>query len=339
MKNYLLLFFIFTLYLLFLIPFFIFSVIMCSVLEFLALIEPQNLFKNLRNKINYKLKMFWSSITLMFFHIYFPKNIFLSFDPKLLDKKRVILLSNHITYFDWLFIICILNRFNLFGNCSFTMKYDLREIPIIGFALEYLGHIFLKRKWQTDKYILDESLKKIDHKNFCIILFPEGTFLDIEGKRAMKKYLKSSNLKIKQPKFTLLPKKRGFSKIYNSLDEQLDLIVDVTLVSKPFHDFPADHFSIKNVFMNKCPFKLSVIVDTYKEIKEKTFLDEIFFKKEVLLKGFSKLEEEENLAEFARNVYNLTKKHYFYQTISLFSWTGVVNYLIYLVFMGIIIIV
>lgn len=336
MKNELLIIFIISLYICFLLPFILFSSI---ILIFLELFE---IFKNIKENVKRKLKSYWVSITLLFFSIYFPKNIYLSFDPKILNKKRVILLSNHITYFDWLFILNIINRFNLLNNSKFTMKYSIKKIPILGFILKYLGNIFLKRNWNSDKDILNSHLKKMNKNEFCIIIFPEGTFLDLEAKKDLNNFINKYNSnkynnKIKEPSFTLLPKKKGFKKIYNYINKDLDLIIDFTLISKPFKEFPADFFNFRNIFLKRESYKLSVLIDSYELINEETFLNEIFKKKEIFLKKYSIIKDEENLAEFAKNIYSLTNNNYYYQSISLFSWNGVFNYLLFLLFMGFII--
>lgn len=282
-------------------------------------------------------KSVFIKITAFFFSFYFKKSIFLSFDPKIFKSKRIILVSNHITLFDWFFILLILDRFDLTTETYFTMKYELRNLPILGSLLESFGNVFLKRNWNEDKEILEEKMKILkSENNFLVVIFPEGTFLDEEGTISLENYLRDKE-NIEMPKFTLLPRKKGFQVLYENLYDEIDCIIDLTLISKPFVQFPADFFSFSQVFLDQQCMKLCIVLDIF-EKADKNFLNEIFQRKERMLENFSKKEEEFTLSEFAKNLYSFERKNYFYQLIEFEKWEGFVCYVTFLFFIAFLII-
>jgi 1-acyl-sn-glycerol-3-phosphate acyltransferase len=55
------------------------------------------------------------------------------------------------------------------------VKQEIRKIPVFGFALERMGHIYIDRKNRGNAYMgLDAAAEKI-RKGTSVIIFPEGT--------------------------------------------------------------------------------------------------------------------------------------------------------------------
>ena len=56
-----------------------------------------------------------------------------------------------------------------------TIKSEVKKMPIFGYALERMGHIYVgKKKWKQGDLTLQEALKKLK-KGSSVVIFPEGT--------------------------------------------------------------------------------------------------------------------------------------------------------------------
>lgn len=96
---------------------------------------------------------------------------------KSLDAKKIpavgsaILVSNHITFLDWLFIIAHSPR-----PLTFVMHYRFTQIPLLGSLISKCGIIPICSRKECP-IILDETFKQIRAKLLAgdmICLFPEG---------------------------------------------------------------------------------------------------------------------------------------------------------------------
>jgi lysocardiolipin and lysophospholipid acyltransferase len=84
------------------------------------------------------------------------------------DKKRSLIILNHRTRLDWMFIWMLQNRFQILEQLKIVLKAQLKHIPglgtffflflftnqilfIIGWGIQHCGFIFLDRAWEKDQ--------------------------------------------------------------------------------------------------------------------------------------------------------------------------------------------
>jgi len=81
-----------------------------------------------------------------------------------------IVMSNHQSLLDpWVLI----GKLPL--QLRWTIKSEVKKMPIFGYALERMGHIYVgKKKRKQRDLTLQESLKKLK-KGSSVVIFPEGT--------------------------------------------------------------------------------------------------------------------------------------------------------------------
>lgn len=98
-------------------------------------------------------------------------------------KKNRIILSNHVTNYDWLFVLTILDHLSLYKNITIILKHSLSKIPIFGQGMKMFGYIFVKRNWEEDETVIRQAVRGTD---IDLLVFPEGTiFTKYEYERSV----------------------------------------------------------------------------------------------------------------------------------------------------------
>lgn len=272
----------------------------------------------LQRNIIFIIKRSWLRITLLLMFCIFPKNIKLAVENKKINKNKTILISNHISNFDWIFIMRILYELSLYDDCYFIMKESLGNIPFIGFSMRVFGFIFLKRKWEEDKSTIENHIKFLEKNNFCIVIFPEGTFLDEHGVESMEKFISQKKLEDVsfKPSHTLYPRVKGFNEIVNLTKSSLDCIIDITLIASPYKKFPASYFDFYNTFVFKPhELEMSAIIEFHEIDGSKNFLINKFRNKNVIIKNIID-NNVTNLKQFKDEVIKTKERKYTFKEIS-----------------------
>jgi len=89
---------------------------------------------------------------------------------KINPKLTYIVMSNHQSLFD---VWALIGKIPL--QIRWIVKSEIRKIPIFGYTLERMGHVYVDRKNRTAAYISLETASKKIKKGTSVIVFPEGT--------------------------------------------------------------------------------------------------------------------------------------------------------------------
>lgn len=213
--------------------------------------------------------------------------------------KSCIVISNHISWLDILFIGCVYK-----GNIpttKFFMKHSLIYIPFAGLACYALGMPFLRR-YPKEKLLKNPKLRKKDiqtTRNACkrLIVFPATLINFAEGSR----FTKEKAAKAKSPYRHLLPPKvASLGVALSEIGNQVEYVFNNTFYypdnqGKPFIDMLLGR--INNVYVNvEILEKTSAIEGNYLEDKQfkhdfTMYVRELWEKKDILL---DKLHEDYN---------------------------------------------
>jgi lysocardiolipin and lysophospholipid acyltransferase len=158
---------------------------------------------------------------------------------KLNFPERMVLISNHQIYTDWVFLWWSAYTAKMHGHIIIILKDSLRFIPLIGPGMILFSFIFLSRHWETDKPRFQHRLKKLksQHKGplsgsglldpMWLLLFPEGTTLSTTGREASSKWAKK--IGVPDLKYALLPRSRGLQFCLEELDGTIEWVYDCTI--------------------------------------------------------------------------------------------------------------
>ncbi|EJW01295.1 hypothetical protein EDEG_00512 [Edhazardia aedis USNM 41457] len=170
--------------------------------------------KDLQHKFTMIVKHSWLCLTSTILCFYFPKDIYICYDKLIFRnncnqtrirnnnqinriRDKYIILSNHYTNFDWIFILCAFRKMDFYENLVIILKESLSHVPIYGYGMKVFGYIFLSRNWSKDREILDLGLQNLKQKEeFYLLLFPEGTIICSETHEKSKKFCMDNQISV-----------------------------------------------------------------------------------------------------------------------------------------------
>jgi 1-acyl-sn-glycerol-3-phosphate acyltransferase len=79
-------------------------------------------------------------------------------------------MSNHQSLFD---VWALIGKIPL--QIRWIVKSEIRKIPVFGYTLERMGHVYVDRKNRAAAYMSLETASKKIKKGTSVIIFPEGT--------------------------------------------------------------------------------------------------------------------------------------------------------------------
>ena len=150
---------------------------------------------------------------------------------KLSKIASSLVLLNHRTRLDWLFILSLQARYASLRRFKISLKYPLRHVLGAGWAMQTAGFLFLKRTFEEDRTRIEDLLNHYKKWN-CVpqlLLFPEGTDFRQDSHESSKKYARKNNLP--EYEYVLHPRTTGFVSIWKFMKEtnNLNQVVDVTV--------------------------------------------------------------------------------------------------------------
>lgn len=149
--------------------------------------------------------------------------------PDLSPKQWYLVIANHQSWLDIVVLQKVFNRKIPF--LKFFIKDQLKWLPILGFVWWVLDYPFMKRyskeylkkhpeKKGRDLKITQDYCQKFKNLPISVMNFVEGTRFNIDKK-----------IKQQSPyEFLLNPKAGGVALVLNTLSQQINHIIDVTIV-------------------------------------------------------------------------------------------------------------
>lgn len=108
-------------------------------------------------------------------------------------------MSNHTTLLDWIYIwgLAYLSRDHS-STLFISLKSSIRKVPVIGWAADQFGFVFLERNWSADKEPFAKQLHAIAAENrspgeqMAVLLFPEGTIVTDDTRQKSRSFAEKS---------------------------------------------------------------------------------------------------------------------------------------------------
>ena len=93
------------------------------------------------------------------------------------SKERVMLIANHRTEVDWMYLWDLALRKGCLGHIKYILKNTLMKLPLFGWGFHLLEFIPLERKWEVDEPVLRRMVSTFaDARDpLWLAIFPEGT--------------------------------------------------------------------------------------------------------------------------------------------------------------------
>lgn len=168
-------------------------------------------------------------------------------DGELLSNfpERMVLIANHQIYTDWLYLWWMGYTAGMHGRIYVVLKESLKNIPVLGWGMQFAQFIFLKRKWEDDKPRLAAHMQKFNNSGpMWLMIFPEGTNLATCTREASRKWAEKN--KIKDLQHMLLPRSTGLHFMLKELQDTVDYVYDCTIAYEgvPRGQYAQDIFTV-----------------------------------------------------------------------------------------------
>lgn len=251
-----------------------------------------------REKLVYAIKIIWIEVTLAFFGFYVKRSLVVAYDKRLVGISRSFIISNHLTNYDWIFVLRILYFLGKYEDLCIVLKESLEKIPFFGYGMKVFGFIFLKRNLENDRHVLQESLLKLKPKDsFSLLFFPEGTILDRNSHPKSRSFAEKERIKLNNRSIdfeqVLVPKTSGYKIVNEVLFDNIQGVLDMTLFFNPYRKYPQDTFSYVDIFFGgKADINFLFIISFIeKQGSENTerFLYSLFYEKNANIQKYANL--------------------------------------------------
>jgi len=144
-------------------------------------------------------------------------------------EERVLLIANHRTEVDWMYLWDLALRKGRLGSIKYILKSSLMKLPVFGWSFHIMEFIPVERRWEVDGLIMHQMLSsfKDPRDPLWLALFPEGTDFTEQKCIRSQKYAAENGLPIL--KNVLLPKTKGLFACLEELKDSLDAVYDITI--------------------------------------------------------------------------------------------------------------
>ncbi|CAF1558421.1 unnamed protein product [Adineta steineri] len=149
------------------------------------------------------------------------------------DKKRSLIILNHRTRLDWMFIWMLHSRFKILEQLKIVLKAELKRIPGPGWAMQHAAYLFLERVWEKDQTTIQNisGYYKSCQQPLSLLIFPEGTNLTSLSQKKSNDYASKQTSYNQAYNYCLHPRLTGFKYLLKTMREAdiLDTVDDITI--------------------------------------------------------------------------------------------------------------
>lgn len=170
---------------------------------------------------------------------------------------RLVMMGNHQLYTDWLYLWWIAYTNKTHGHIYIILKESLKQVPIIGWGMQYYNFIFLSRNWEKDRYNFKKHLDHLKDPTdpMWLLIFPEGTNLSETTREKSAKWAEKTG--IPDMKHQLLPRSTGLQFCLKELRPSTNWLYDCTIAYEgvPKGMYGQDIFTLKSSLFEGRPPK------------------------------------------------------------------------------------
>ncbi|OMP82273.1 putative acyltransferase [Diplodia seriata] len=171
--------------------------------------------------------------------------------------ERMVLMSNHQLYTDWLYLWWIAYTSKMAGHVYIILKESIKNIPLIGWGSQFYNFIFLARNWEKDKPRFQEHLQQLNNPKdpMWLIIFPEGTNLSATTRESSRRWAEKNG--IKDMRHQLLPRSTGLKFCLENLKDSTEWLYDCTIAYEgvPNGEYGQDIYTLQSSFFEGRPPK------------------------------------------------------------------------------------
>lgn len=185
---------------------------------------PHPMFRMMKGFCHYWLQFFVSSMT------FFLRVKLVITGHKGRFKPRSLIIVNHLSHFDWFWFLAYVVRAGRIIDLVVVLKHEIKFIPILGWASQAMGFIFVRRNWEDDHDYMRRYITIYNEydDNFFLLIFPEGA--DYNPTHLRRSILFAAKNNLPQLYYTLHPHLKGFKLVVEMMRRRgINAVYDVTM--------------------------------------------------------------------------------------------------------------
>ena len=181
--------------------------------------------------------------------------------------ERMIIISNHQIYTDWLYLWFSAYTARMHGHVYIILKESLKYVPVISPGILFYGFIFMARKWQSDQVRMHYRFQKLQTRHhgpmsgsesldpMWLLLFPEGTNMSRNTRKKSVAWAEKQG--IEDMKHQLLPRSTGFKFCLDELHKTVEWVYDCTTAYEgvPGDGYAPEFFTLRSTYLQGRPPK------------------------------------------------------------------------------------
>jgi lysocardiolipin and lysophospholipid acyltransferase len=145
-------------------------------------------------------------------------------------SENAIAFANHQSMIDIIMIWRWMSPYKMAGWIRWFAKYELKYVPGLGWGMQFINTLFVKRDWSKDANSIRSTFAKLRGSGLptWLMIFPEGTRLKPEKLKFSQDYARRKSLPVME--HVLIPRGKGFSASLQGLDGVLQAVYDLTFI-------------------------------------------------------------------------------------------------------------
>ncbi|KAI9240129.1 MAG: acyltransferase-domain-containing protein [Podila humilis] len=167
--------------------------------------------------------------------------------------ERLVLISNHQIYSDWMYLWCFSYFADKHRALKIILRGDLTWIPVFGWGMRFFDFILLKRNdWAHDKRAIEENLERVNAKDpLWLVVFPEGTVVSKDTRKRSVAFAEKAGLA--DHRHVLLPRTSGLFVCINKLRGSVEYVYDATVGYSGINygEIPQELYPLPGLYLNQ----------------------------------------------------------------------------------------
>ncbi|KAF9332244.1 hypothetical protein BG006_004898 [Podila minutissima] len=163
--------------------------------------------------------------------------------------ERLVLISNHQIYSDWMYLWCLSYFADKHRALKIILRGDLTWIP----GMRFFDFILLKRNdWAHDKQAIEENLDRVNAKDpLWLVVFPEGTVVSKGTRKRSSAFAEKAGLT--DHRHVLLPRTSGLFVCINKLRGSVEYVYDATVGYSGINygEIPQELYPLPGLYLNQ----------------------------------------------------------------------------------------
>jgi len=145
-------------------------------------------------------------------------------------SENAVAFGNHQSMIDIVMIWRWMSPLGMAGWIRWFAKYELKFVPGLGWGMQFINTLFVKRDWSKDADSIRATFATLrnSHLPTWLVIFPEGTRIKPDKLKSSQDYARRKGLPIMER--VMIPRGKGFSASMQGLEGVLHAAYDLTFI-------------------------------------------------------------------------------------------------------------